>query len=153
MSRIPFFSIFNAPVVLATPATTFFRSPVTFLLSAARADQFPKPLKAGSIAFAGRSNVGKSSLLNALFHSKKLARVSSTPGRTQLLNFFLPTPNASSKDPFHGKKTKVSHVCQKEKTLKRSSGSSWLRLCCDIAQSRPSRLAGFNDAPFSAVCL
>ncbi len=41
------------------------------------------------IAFCGRSNVGKSSLLNALVGKKGLAKVSSTPGRTQLLNFFL----------------------------------------------------------------
>lgn len=40
------------------------------------------------IAFAGRSNVGKSSLLNALFNIKRLAKVSSTPGKTRLVNFF-----------------------------------------------------------------
>ena len=40
------------------------------------------------IAFAGRSNVGKSSLINALVHRKKLARVSNTPGRTREINFF-----------------------------------------------------------------
>ena len=41
------------------------------------------------IAFAGRSNVGKSSLINCLIGQGKLARISSTPGRTQLINFFL----------------------------------------------------------------
>jgi GTP-binding protein len=46
-------------------------------------DTFPE------IAFAGRSNVGKSSLINALLARKKLARTSNTPGRTQLINFFL----------------------------------------------------------------
>ena len=40
------------------------------------------------IAFAGRSNVGKSSLINALFGQRKLAKTSSTPGRTQQLNYF-----------------------------------------------------------------
>ncbi len=40
-------------------------------------------------AFAGRSNVGKSSLLNAIFNRKKLVKTSSTPGKTQLLNYFL----------------------------------------------------------------
>jgi GTP-binding protein len=40
------------------------------------------------IAFAGRSNVGKSALLNAVFNIKKLAKVSSTPGKTQLINYF-----------------------------------------------------------------
>ena len=46
------------------------------------------PMKRAEIAFAGRSNVGKSSLVNALTGRKTLARVSSTPGRTQQLNFF-----------------------------------------------------------------
>jgi GTP-binding protein len=41
------------------------------------------------VAFAGRSNVGKSSLLNAIFNRKKLVKTSSTPGKTQLLNYFL----------------------------------------------------------------
>ena len=47
------------------------------------------PLPAGiEVAFAGRSNVGKSSLINALANQKQLARVSNTPGRTQLINIF-----------------------------------------------------------------
>jgi GTP-binding protein len=48
-----------------------------------------RPLpKLPEVAFAGRSNVGKSSLINALVHRKKLARVSNTPGRTREINFF-----------------------------------------------------------------
>ncbi len=47
------------------------------------------PPQAIEVTFAGRSNVGKSSLLNALTNRKQLARVSNTPGRTQSLNFFL----------------------------------------------------------------
>jgi len=59
----------------------------TFLKSASRLSECP-PDHGVEIAFAGRSNAGKSSLLNTLCQQKKLARVSKTPGRTQLLNFF-----------------------------------------------------------------
>jgi GTP-binding protein len=60
---------------------------VVFAGSAASSDQFPSD-GLPEVAFLGRSNVGKSSLLNALAGSRKLARVSRTPGRTRLLNFF-----------------------------------------------------------------
>jgi len=57
------------------------------LTSAADASGFPKP-GAPEVAFLGRSNVGKSSLLNALVGRRALARTSSTPGKTRLLNWF-----------------------------------------------------------------
>lgn len=58
-----------------------------FLLSAFQPRQYPPPDKP-EIAFAGRSNVGKSSLINTLVNRRGLARTSSTPGRTQAINFF-----------------------------------------------------------------
>jgi len=58
-----------------------------FLISAAAIDQLPDS-QLPEIAFAGRSNVGKSSLLNTLTNHKNLARTSNTPGRTQQVNFF-----------------------------------------------------------------
>lgn len=59
----------------------------TFLTSAAKLEQCP-PDTGVEIAFVGRSNAGKSSLLNTLCQQKKLARTSKDPGRTRLLNFF-----------------------------------------------------------------
>jgi GTP-binding protein len=58
-----------------------------FLLGAAEPHQFPQDEKI-EIAFAGRSNVGKSSAINAIANRRKLARTSKTPGRTQQINFF-----------------------------------------------------------------
>lgn len=58
-----------------------------FLTSAAQPRGFP-PDDCAEVAFAGRSNAGKSSALNALCGRRKLARISKTPGRTQLINFF-----------------------------------------------------------------
>ena len=59
---------------------------LTFVESASRAHMLPpSPVE---VAFVGRSNVGKSSLINALANRKQLARVSNTPGRTQLINLF-----------------------------------------------------------------
>ncbi|MBE0585242.1 MAG: YihA family ribosome biogenesis GTP-binding protein [Desulfofustis sp.] len=60
----------------------------TFVVSAHRLDQLPED-NLPEIAFAGRSNVGKSSLLNTLLNRKQLVKVSSRPGKTTGLNFFL----------------------------------------------------------------
>lgn len=64
-----------------------FARPVRFLLGVARLDQLP-PADLPEVALAGRSNVGKSSLLNALVGRSGVARTSNTPGRTRELNFF-----------------------------------------------------------------
>ena len=64
-----------------------FAGPITFLKSAPALKFLPDPV-CPEIAFAGRSNVGKSSLINALTNRNGLARTSNTPGRTQELNFF-----------------------------------------------------------------
>lgn len=59
----------------------------TFIKSAVKPDAFP-PATLPEVAFCGRSNVGKSTLINILVNRKSLVRTSSTPGRTQLINFF-----------------------------------------------------------------
>ena len=64
-----------------------FAGPVAFLKSAPALEHLPDPV-VPEVAFAGRSNVGKSSLLNKLTNRNALARTSNTPGRTQELNFF-----------------------------------------------------------------
>ena len=58
-----------------------------FVTSATKSSQYP-PMQHPEMAFAGRSNVGKSSLINTLVNRKHLVKTSSTPGRTQLINFF-----------------------------------------------------------------
>ena len=68
-------------------ARRLFAGPVGFLKSAPGIQYLPDP-DVPEVAFAGRSNVGKSSLLNALTNRNGLARTSNTPGRTQELNFF-----------------------------------------------------------------
>ncbi len=72
---------------VAEQARKLFAGPIDFLKSAPSLQFLPEP-DVPEIAFAGRSNVGKSSLLNALTNRKSLARTSNTPGRTQELNLF-----------------------------------------------------------------
>ncbi|MFN5603542.1 MAG: ribosome biogenesis GTP-binding protein YihA/YsxC, partial [Actinomycetes bacterium] len=66
---------------------------IEFVTSAVDAKVLPD--SPAEVAFVGRSNVGKSSLINALANRKQLARVSNTPGRTQLINMFA-LPNGST---------------------------------------------------------
>lgn len=58
-----------------------------FMISAVKPDQYPEP-DVPEIAFAGRSNVGKSSMINMLLNRRNLAKTSSTPGKTQTVNFY-----------------------------------------------------------------
>ncbi len=74
-------------VELEERARKLFSGPVSFLKSAPQLKFLPEPTLP-EIAFAGRSNVGKSSLLNGLTNRSGLARTSNTPGRTQELNIF-----------------------------------------------------------------
>ena len=69
-------------------ARVLFARPVAFLMGAAKIEQLPEP-NLPEVAFAGRSNVGKSSLINALVGQKHLARASNEPGRTREVNFFV----------------------------------------------------------------
>ena len=75
------------PQAFIDEVVKLFTKPCRFMLGVASLNQLPESNK-NEIAFAGRSNVGKSSLINALFNRKDIAKTSSTPGRTQQLNFF-----------------------------------------------------------------
>lgn len=72
---------------LQARADKLFRQDCRFVAGAASADRIPEP-ELPEIAFVGRSNVGKSTLINALMGRKHLVRTSNTPGRTQQINFF-----------------------------------------------------------------
>lgn len=73
-------------LAMPSPTNPDYRA-AAFLISAAKLSQCP-PDEGWEVAFAGRSNAGKSSAINSLTNNKKLAKTSKTPGRTQLINFF-----------------------------------------------------------------
>jgi GTP-binding protein len=79
-------AVFDAEAVEA--ARVLFAHPVSFMMGCAAIEQLPPP-NLPEIAFAGRSNVGKSSLINALVGRHGLARASNEPGRTREVNFFV----------------------------------------------------------------
>jgi GTP-binding protein len=78
--------IYQEPVVRSISATEQLRR-AQFVTSVAQSAQLP-PDRGAEVAFAGRSNAGKSSALNAIADHRGLARVSKTPGRTRLINYF-----------------------------------------------------------------
>ena len=109
----------------------------TFFKSAAKLSQCPEN-EGREVAFAGRSNAGKSSALNTLTGSAKLARTSKTPGRTQLINFFEIQPGAFLVDlPGYGY-AKVPEAMKKEwqqhmtKYLERREALAGLVLLVDV---------------------
>jgi GTP-binding protein len=80
-----------------------------FVQSGTRVHQLPE--MGPEVAFVGRSNVGKSSLINALAHQRQLARVSNTPGRTQLINVFSHTGGGAVVDlPGYGYAKVPGHI-------------------------------------------
>jgi GTP-binding protein len=109
-----------------------FAGPCEFIFAAARADGLP-PVGAPEIAFAGRSNVGKSSLINALTGRAALARTSRTPGRTQELIFF----------DLNGKARLVDMPGYGYAAVAKSKSASWGELARDYLRGRPSLVRVF----------
>jgi GTP-binding protein len=109
-----------------------FAAPCEFFFAAARSDGLP-PIGAPEIAFAGRSNVGKSSLINALTGRSALARVSHTPGRTQELIFFHLGDRLDLVDmPGYG-----------YAAVAKQKSASWGALARDYLRGRPSLMRAF----------
>ncbi len=108
-------------------ARILFSGPCDFMLGVVAIDGLP-PDDRVEVAFAGRSNVGKSSLLNALTNRKSLARTSNTPGRTRELNFFALGDKLRLVDlPGYG----YAQVSRKQV-------SGWTSLIKDYLRGRPS---------------
>jgi len=109
-----------------------FAGECNFIWAAARSDNLPPP-GPPEIAFAGRSNVGKSSLLNALTGRKALARTSHTPGRTQELNFFA---LGGSKDGEPGRLRLVDMPGYGYASASKEKIASWTGLMKDFLRGR-----------------
>jgi GTP-binding protein len=109
-----------------------FAGPCDFFFAAAKPDGLP-PIGAPEIAFAGRSNVGKSSLINALTGRATLARTSNTPGRTQELIFFALGDRLTLVDmPGYG-----------YAAVGKAKSSAWVGLIRDYLRGRPSLMRAF----------
>ncbi len=112
---------------MAVNADKLFRKQCEFVAGAATLDRIPMS-RQPEVAFAGRSNVGKSSLLNALTKKKNLARTSKTPGCTRQINFFLLGEDAMLVDlPGYG----YARASKKEV-------DGWNRLIYDYLLGRPN---------------
>jgi GTP-binding protein len=109
-----------------------FAGPCDFVYAAARPDGLP-PVGPPEVAFAGRSNVGKSTLVNALTGRNALARTSHTPGRTRELIFF----------DLNGKAMLVDMPGYGYAAVSKEKSASWGRLVRDYLRGRPSLLRVF----------
>ncbi len=109
-------------------ARKLFAGPVTFVKGVVDMSGLP-PADRPEVAFAGRSNVGKSSLINALTNRKNLARASNTPGRTQELNFF---------DFGEGRLYLVDLPGYGFAEASKKSVAAWGRLTMDYLRGRPT---------------
>ncbi len=109
-----------------------FAGPCEFIFAAARSDGLP-PIGAPEVAFAGRSNVGKSSLVNALTGRSSLARTSRTPGRTQELIFF----------DLHGRASLVDMPGYGYAAASKGKVAAWGALVRDYLSGRPTLLRVF----------
>jgi GTP-binding protein len=109
-----------------------FAAPCEFVFAAARSDGLP-PVGPPEIAFAGRSNVGKSSLINALTGRLRLARTSRTPGRTQDLIFF----------DLGGKAWLVDMPGYGYAAVAKAKSAAWGELARNYLRGRPSLLRVF----------
>jgi GTP-binding protein len=121
-----------APTDWAEAGRKLFAGPCEFQFAAARSDGLP-PIGAPEIAFAGRSNVGKSSLINALTGRAGLARTSRTPGRTQELIFF----------DLERKATLVDMPGYGYAAASKQKAAAWGELTRDYLRGRPTLLRVF----------
>jgi GTP-binding protein len=122
----------DASAGLIEAGRKLFAGPCDFFFAAAKSDGLP-PVGAPEIAFAGRSNVGKSSLVNALTGRQSLARTSNTPGRTQELIFF----------DLGGRLTLVDMPGYGYAAVNKNKVASWGQLMRDYLRGRASLLRAF----------
>ena len=122
----------DAVAGLVEAGRRLFAGPCDFFFAAATPDGLP-PAGAPEIAFAGRSNVGKSSLVNALTGRQSLARTSNTPGRTQELIFF----------DLGGRLTLVDMPGYGYAAVSKNKAASWGRLARDYLRGRASLMRAF----------